>query len=336
MAHIQQIEVHLPEKILTNDELANVFPDWTAEKIFEKTGILERRIAAATETASDLAIKAAEKLFSSNPTQRHDVDFLILCTQAPDYFLPTSACIVHEALALSPECGAIDVNQGCSGYVYSLSLATGLVEAGLARNVLVITADTYSKSINEMDKSVRTLFGDGATASIISASQGTLGKLGKFVFGSDGKGAKNLIIPTGGFREPRTKESSETFVDGNGNKRSRDNLFMNGANVMSFSLTEVPKAIDRLLNLSRETIDDFDFIVLHQANKFMLEALRKKIKVPRSKVPHHFSTFGNTVSSTIPIALHCMRQDGHLKKGTKLILCGFGVGYSWAACTLDV
>lgn len=334
-ARIVDIAMHLPQRILGNDELAAIYPDWSTEKILEKTGIAERRIAAPMETAGDLALQAAHNLFAQGTVSASDVDFIILCTQAPDYVLPTTACVLQNKLGISRNVGALDVNLGCSGFVYGLSLAKGLIETGAAKCVLLLTADTYSKYIHPMDKSVRTLFGDAAAATAIMAEESQVQSIGPFVFGTDGSGAKNLIVEAGLYRLPASSDTSTEHVDDSGNVRSLENLYMNGAEVMTFSLKEVPKAMEALLLKAEKTKGEIDFFVLHQANKFMLEALRKKLKIPEGKLPILVENCGNTVSSSIPIAMHQLLKQGQLQRGHQLMLVGFGVGYSWAACMLN-
>jgi 3-oxoacyl-[acyl-carrier-protein] synthase-3 len=335
-AKIADFACFLPSSTLSNDELAALYPDWPADKIYSKTGIRNRHIAAKDQTASDLAYEAALNLFKQSSIQPQDVDFVILCTQAPDHILPTSACILQERLGISRHSGALDINLGCSGYVYGLSLAKGLVETGAARCVLFLTADTYSKYIHPLDKSVRTLFGDGATATAIIASQDVNPQIYAFEFGTDGRGAKNLIVPAGLYRTPRSVETHVETVDQSGNTRSQEHLYMNGAEVMTFSLTEVPRAFDAVLNKAGCIKDDIDYFVFHQANKFMLEALRKKLAIPAEKMPILVEECGNTVSSSIPMALTQMKEQGQLKAGAKLLLMGFGVGYSWAGCVVHL
>lgn len=338
LSRIKDVATYFPEKILENKELASIYPGWSAEKIFEKTGISKRHIAAIDQTAGDLAYEAANNLFKQRGISVSEVDFIILCTQAPDHILPTTACILQNRLGISRNAGALDINLGCSGFVYGLSLAKGLVETGAARCVLLLTADTYSKYINPMDKSVRTLFGDAATATAIvgvDATQTTSDFIGPFVFGTDGSGAKNLIVEAGAFRLPRTSKTAEETTDDSSNVRSCENLYMNGAEVMAFSLKEVPKAAEALLVKANQSKESIDFFVLHQANKFMLEVLRKKLKLPIEKFPIMVDDCGNTVSSTIPITLYKMRAKGDLISGKKLVLIGFGVGYSWAACFIN-
>jgi 3-oxoacyl-[acyl-carrier-protein] synthase-3 len=338
-ARILDLAAHLPERVLGNEELAALYPDWSADKILAKTGIRERRIAASGETAADLAHAAAEKLFTQGRVARDEIDFILFCTQAPDYLLPTSACLLQERLGLPRSAGALDFNLGCSGFVYGLSLAKGLVDSGAARRVLLLTADTYSKYIHPQDRSVRTLFGDAAAATVIGADErkdaDAQSAIGPFVFGTDGRGARDLIVEAGGARRPHDAQSGVAQLDANGNVRSAENLHMNGAEVFAFSLREVPAAIDALLDKAGLAREDIDYFVLHQANRFMLDTLRKKIGIAPDKMPLHLEDVGNTVSSTIPMALVRMREGGQLVAGTRLMLVGFGVGYSWAATIIN-
>lgn len=335
-ARIADIAGHLPATILDNEELGRLYPGWSADKIFEKTGIRSRRIAAPEETAGDLAARAGEALFARGTVAPQDVDFVILCTQAPDYVLPTTACVLQHRLGIRTSAGALDVNLGCSGFVYCLSLARGLVETGAARCVLVLTADTYSKYIHPLDKSVRTLFGDGAAATAVVAGEGSGPAIGPFVFGTDGRGSDKLMVETGGFRNPRSEESAREYSDDSGNVRSRDHLYMAGADVLAFSLREVPRAAHALLDKAHTEKSAIDYFVLHQANRFMLESLRKKLDVEPARFPIHVEECGNTVSSTIPLALVAMREQGCFTTQKTLMLLGFGVGYSWAGCLLTL
>jgi 3-oxoacyl-[acyl-carrier-protein] synthase-3 len=325
-AAIRAIEYHLPERILTNRELAEAFPDWTVEKITGKTGIVERRLAAAEECASDLAVAAARKLFASGMCRPESIDFLLLCTQSPDYFLPTTACVLQDRLGLPTSAGALDFNLGCSGFVYGLSLAKGLIETGQAGNVLLLTAETYSKFLHPEDRGVRAIFGDAAAATLVQARDdapaGSLPWIGPFVFGTDGKGMNNLIVAKGGMRQ----ESAAVTTNG-----SADHLHMNGPEIFTFTLNAVPQAVKNLLERAGKGIDDIDLFVFHQANRFMLDHLRDRLKIPKEKFVVAMSHCGNTVSSTIPIALRDAANQQLLHPGQLVMLVGFGVGYSWGA-----
>jgi 3-oxoacyl-[acyl-carrier-protein] synthase-3 len=332
-ASLTAVEYALPDGILDNDHLASEFTDWTADKILAKTGIRQRHIAALDEFASDLAVAAATRLFDSGVCSRGDIDYLLYCTQSADYHLPTTACVLQHRLGLPTSCGALDFNLGCSGYVYGLGLAKGLIETGQATRVLLITADTYSKFIHPLDKSVRTLFGDAATATLISGRESDVPLIGPFVFGTDGSGANNLIVPSGSLRQPFIAEAPQ-IADGSGNIRTANNLFMNGPEIFNFTLRVVPPTVEKLLVRAQLGMGDIDLFIFHQANKFLLDHLRKKLNVPPDRFWVSMEDVGNTVSSTIPIAMKRATEAGKIRPGNLLMLVGFGVGYSWGSTLL--
>ncbi|HMH45528.1 MAG TPA: ketoacyl-ACP synthase III [Pyrinomonadaceae bacterium] len=332
-AAIKAIEYYLPREVLSNQQLSSEFPEWTMDKIEEKTGILERSIAAKEECSSDLGIEAARKLFASGACRSDEIDFLLLCTQSPDFFLPTTACLMQERLGIPRDAGALDFNLGCSGFIYGLGLAQGLIETGQAKNVLLITAETYSKFMNPGDKSVRTIFGDAAAATLIreldSGQNPSLPNIGPFIYGTDGRGGDNLIVRNGGMRNPRS--GCPATPDNQGNYRSDDNLYMNGSEIFAFTLRVVPNSVSSLLSRAGKRLEDIDLFVFHQANRYMLDHLRKKLNIPEEKFYIALRHCGNTVSSTIPIALKEALEEGKLKAGKIIMLVGFGVGYSWGA-----
>ncbi len=335
-AAIKAVTSFLPAGELTNDQLAEEFGMWHGNQIFEKTGVAVRHVSARDECASDLAVAAANKLFESGVCASEEIDFLVLVTQMPDYFMPTSACLVQNRLGLRTTCGAIDINLGCSGFIYGLAVAKSLVEAAVASTVLLITSDTYTKWINPKDRSTRTLFGDGAAATLVSGVESEYDLIGPFVLGSDGRGVKDIVVPAGGFRRPVTPETSIPREDETGSWRSEENLFMNGGEVLAFTIRTVPPVIDELLRKSGLTLDDVELVIPHQANKFMLERLRAKLKVPSEKYWIDMKESGNTVSATIPIAIESARNQGRLKSGDRALVAGFGVGYSWGAAMIRI
>ena len=335
-AAIKAVTSFLPAGELTNDQLAEEFGTWHGNQIFEKTGVTVRHVSARDECASDLAVAAANKLFESGVCASEEIDFLVLVTQMPDYFMPTSACLVQNRLGLRTTCGAIDINLGCSGFIYGLAVAKSLVEAAVASTVLLITSDTYTKWINPKDRSTRTLFGDGAAATLVSGVESESDLIGPFVLGSDGRGVKDIVVPAGGFRRPVTPETSIPREDETGSWRSEENLFMNGGEVLAFTIRTVPPVIDELLRKSGLTLDDVELVIPHQANKFMLERLRAKLKVPSEKYWIDMKESGNTVSATIPIAIESARNQGRLKSGDRALVAGFGVGYSWGAAMIRI
>ena len=330
-AVIQGIDHYLPTGRLTNEELAALYPTWTAEKIMDKTGVRERAIADEGECASDLAFRAAERLLGRTGFDRSKIDLLVLCTQSPDYFLPTTACLLQDRLGLPTSVAAFDYNLGCSGFPYGLAIARGMIDSGFASNALLLMADTYSRFIHPLDKSVRTLFGDAASAVLITAAERDRPALGPFVFGTDGAGATNLIVPRGGLRGPLPVEPLAETTDESGNVRTDANLRMNGPAIFEFAARRVPGLVAELLARAELTLDDVDHVVLHQASEFMLRYLQRKMRIPEKKFAMHFAHCGNTVSSTIPIALQHLVDNGRVKRGDVILTAGFGVGYSWAA-----
>lgn len=332
LTRISAVEYYLPSKKLTNAQLNVAFPEWTVDKIMEKVGISTRRVAGGDEFTSDLAVAAAQQLFEKNNIYTADIDYLILCTQSPDYFLPTTACLVHERLKLPLTAGAVDINQGCSGFVYGLGLAKGLIASGDIRNVLLITADTYSRFLHPKDKGNRSIFGDGAAAVLISsANEG--GGIGSVVYGTDGRGAGNLIVKNGALRFPKTEDQS-LKEDDEGNLFNDNYLFMNGTEIFNFTLVSVPDLVRNILKKNQLQQEDIDLFIFHQANKFMLDYLRKKIKIRPERFFISMEHSGNTVSSTIPIAMKHAWVEGKIKPGAKVLIAGFGVGYSWGGTIL--
>jgi len=327
---ISKIEYILPENVLTNDELSKRFPEWTPESIEEKIGIAKRHIVAENETAKDLALKVGQKILAEE--DRESIDFLILCTQSPDYFLPTTACILQHELGLRTNIGAFDFNLGCSGYIYGLGICKGLIEANIAKKILFITSETYSKHINSQDKSNLTIFGDAAAATIIECSE--TNQIMDFVLGTDGKGSNNLIIPNGGLRNKYDINAEN--IEENGIIRTNNNLYMNGPEIFNFTIQRIPSLIKDVLNKHNLTMEDITYCIFHQANKYMLEYLKKKLKVPDEKFCLNMKNVGNTVSSTIPIALKDSMDNKIIKEGNLILLVGFGVGYSWGGTVVKI
>lgn len=323
-ASLGPIAVYLPEAVEDNARLESEFPKWNMDLIYEKTGIRARHIAAPDQCASDLGVAAAERLFAEHDIDRQSIDFLLFCTQTPDYPLPTTACLIQDRLGLPTSIGALDYNLGCSGYVYGLALADGLIRSGAARRVLLITAETYSKYIDPTDRSLRTIFGDGAAATLIDAAAEP--SLGSFVFGTDGRGADSLMVTKGGARpaaqalQPRKR------------KRWPSDLIMDGPELVKFALDVVPPLVDRLLDGAGWTRDDVDMYLMHQATSFMLDHLRNRLDLEEDHVPMALRDYGNTVSSTLPLLIRDLRDDGRLRPGRRTLLVGFGVGFSWAGC----
>lgn len=330
-AKIIDISCYLPEKVLTNQDLIEEIGDPGIEKIAKIAGVRKRHVVAQNETALDLAYQSCKTIIQNNDKDK--IDFLILCTQSPDYYLPTSACILQDKLGLRKNIGALDFNLGCSGYIYGLALARGLIEANIAENVLLVTAETYSKHIHHKDKGNRIIFGDGATSSIIqrSSEEGIM----EFSLGTDGSGYANLIVPNGGLRNKYDKDAREIVSD-SGSVRTANHLYMNGAEIFNFTIEEIPKTFFDVIEKNNLRFDDIDYFIFHQANEYINSFLRKKLDIPPEKYYLNMEIVGNTVSSTIPIALKDCFNRNILSMGNKVLLLGFGVGYSWGATIINI
>lgn len=330
MAYIKAISYDLPERVVTNEELVKEFPEWSVEKVAQKVGVDSRHLAADDETAGDMAEKAARKLFDEYGIDPKSIDFLMLCTQSPDYFLPSTACVLQDKLGIPTSAGAFDYNLGCSGCIYGMAIAKGLIAAGIAKNVLLLTAETYNKYLHPSDKSNRSIFGDGAAACLISTDG--FAKIGEFVLGTDGSGANNLIVKTGAARQ---KVATGKYVeDEEGHIWYDDYLYMNGGAIFNFTLDAVPAMMKEILEKNHLEKDNIDYYVFHQANKFMLNTIRKVCVLPKDKFYVNLATTGNTVSSTVLIGLKDCMSNGIIRAGDNVMISGFGVGLSWGGTIL--
>jgi 3-oxoacyl-[acyl-carrier-protein] synthase-3 len=327
-AHLSGISYYLPKNKIDNAMISNEHPEWSIEKISTKIGINNRWTADKDEFVSDMAIQAAELLFAEYHINREDIDFILLCTQSPDYVLPTTSCIIQDKLKLPTHIGALDFNLGCSGYIYGLGLAKGLIQSGQANNVLFLTADTYSKLIHTKDKSNKTLFGDAATATLVSSTapkERLSFDLLDFCYGTDGSGYDNLIVKNSGAK--RYAAESSDILDEEGKYIKNDSyLYMDGTKIFNFTSFNVPPMIQNILEKNRLTDQDISFYIFHQANSFMLDFIRKRCKIDKDKFFVSMDDVGNTVSSSIPIALKRLIQKN--VDFNHILLCGFGVGLS--------
>lgn len=319
-ARIGAISYHLPNTMEGSDALQRDNPDWDIPKILEKTGIKNRYIAAPGETAVDLAFEAGNKLLAGIKA-REGIDLLVLVTQSPDYILPTSACILQERLGLPKNCMAFDVNLGCSGFVYALSIAGGLIESGVVNKGLILCADTYSKYIEKNDRTCRPIFSDGAAAILVEGSD--VDCIGPFEFGTDGAGYDRLIVKHGGARE-----------SGQAGAFCRGSLVMHGSDVFLFTMRVVPPCVNNLLGRAGLTLENIDLFIFHQASRLVIENIVRTMSLDKDKVFTNFENIGNTVSASIPIALKDAAMQGRLKEGDTVMLIGFGVGLSWGAALI--
>ena len=323
-AAIGPIAVHLPERVETNAQLQAEFPSWDMDLIYEKTGIAQRHIAAPDECASDLGVEAAKKLFLQHDIDPSSIDFLLLCTQTPDYPLPTTACLMQERLGLPTSVGALDFNLGCSGYVYGLAMADGLIRTGSVQRILLITAETYTRFIHPTDRSLRTIFGDGATATLVDAADEP--SLHGFRYGTDGSGADTLLMTKGGARPAQQAHKPRH------RQRWESDLYMDGPALITFTVDAVPQLVNEVLAATGLERADIQYFLMHQATRKMMVYLYDRLELDEEQAPIILDDCGNTVSSTIPIVIDRLRSAGKLQPGVRSMLVAFGVGWSWAGC----
>jgi len=325
---ICDIAYHLPSSIVTNEELQTQNPKWDMSNVEERSGVVKRHIAKDNETSLDLAYEATQKLFAQNPGLDKKIDGIIFCTQSPDYIMPPNSCILQKMLDLPKDIFAFDFNLACSGYIYGLALCQGLIASNIIRNILLVMAETYSKYIHEQDRSARVLFGDGAAATWLSASNSDEMIL-DIECSTSGKNFEKFIIPAGGCRLPKSEETSTPAKDYSGNIRTQENIHMDGLGILMFVKSMIPKQIYALLDRNSMSIDEIDLFVFHQASGVALDSLEALMKIKPEKVFRNIRDIGNTVSASIPIALTDAKKCGRIKKGDTVLLCGFGVGLSW-------
>jgi 3-oxoacyl-[acyl-carrier-protein] synthase-3 len=323
-AGIGPIAIYLPAKTEDNGILQAEFPDWNMSVIGSKTGIDVRHIADPSQCSSDLGYLAAERLFAEFDIDRRTIDFVLFCTQTPDYALPTTACLLQDRLGLRTDCGAMDFNLGCSGFVYGLAMADGLIRTGSARRILLITAETYTKLIHPTDRSLRTIFGDAGAATLIEAvSEPTIWG---YRYGTDGSGANTLMALGGGFRR------GEDAIQPRHRKRWPSDLYMDGPSLISFTVGKIPETVEKILQAAAISRDGIKYYLFHQATAKLLQQLRVVLQLEEWQLPIRLDGVGNTVSCTLPILIKQMRESGELRRAEQQLLVGFGVGWSWAGC----
>lgn len=322
----------VPEQVRQNTEWEASFGAETVRKIIASTGIVQRHVSTAI-CSSDLCFDAAQRMLGELGWDPQEVGILVFVSQSPDYILPATSFPLHERLGLSKSCAVFDINLGCSGYVYGLWVLSSLLTQSSAQKGLLLVGETNSRLNSSEDRGTSLLVGDAGTATALEKSAAA--PRAHFVLGSDGAGYSHLMIPAGGMRTPHTAETLKRKVREDGSIRSDGEGLMNGAEVFAFTLREVPKMFKELREISAAE-DEVDYYVLHQANKFMLDHLMAKLKVPSEKVPLSLDQYGNTSSASIPLTVAARLRDAVRQKSCRLMVAGFGVGFSWAAARIDV
>jgi len=303
------------------------------DRIKKTIGLDERRVSDADTTSVDLCEAAAQKLFKGLDLKKKDVDGLIFVTQTPDHFQPSNAAIIHGRLGLDNSCASFDINLGCSGYVYGLWMAHMMVASGTCNQVLLLAGDTISKFVNPRDRSTAPLFGDAGSATLIEKTEANTKSF--FSLHTDGSGNDFIKVPAGGFRCPTTEKTTVEYEDDKGNWRSKNDIYMNGGEVFNFSIKTEPAAINEILEYSQKMIKDVDYVVFHQANKYIITNIAKRLKLPLNKVPcETVSKYGNQSSASIPSTINDALSEKVSTSQQDIILSGFGVGLSWASASI--
>ena len=312
----------VPGNIVKNRELDLFVNEQEAEKFISVTGIAEKRHVSPNQCTSDLCYSAAEELIKKLNWNKEDIEVLVMVTQTPDYVVPNTSIILQDRLGLPKSCVCFDVPLGCSGYVYGLSIISQFLQNGGFKKGLLLVGDTLSKQCSTLDKSTYPLFGDAGCATALEYNEGS-----EMLYNlwSDGSGYSSIIVPDGGYRNPLTEKSLLQEADAEGNTRSRINTYMNGTEVFSFGISEVPKEIKKFVAHFDLDMSKIDFTFFHQANKFMNEMIRKKVGLTKEQVPYSLDRFGNTSSATVPVTIATL---GDSIKNTEVLMCGFGVGLS--------
>ena len=328
---ISAISACVPKNIVDNKTLINILPEEDVLKTIENIGVKEKRFVDKDACSSDLCFKAAEQLLTENNIDRDSIDALIFLSQTPDYKIPATAPILQHRLGLPKTTLCFDMNLACSGYVYALSTAFAYASLQGINRVLLLVGETFSKITSPLDKVNAPLYGDAGTATLVE--KGDFADA-HFILCSDGSGKDAVIIPAGECRKPTTEENLKEVEMEDGNIRSEHQIFMDGMDVFNFALSVVPKSIKEMMNTVQITMNEVDYIVFHQANKFMTDFFAKRLKYPLDKVPYCIDRYGNTSSSSIPLTIVSEIKTDDLK-GKKLILCGFGAGLSWATALVE-
>jgi 3-oxoacyl-[acyl-carrier-protein] synthase III len=317
-----------------NRELNSEYQGWDEagrELFIQTTGISERRVASHGICTSDLCFSAAQKLLQELEWNPESIDLLVFVSQSPDYFLPATSILLHNRLGLGSHAMAFDINLGCSGYVYGMSVVSSLFSNPGINRALLLVGDVSTPSVNPKDKTTYPLFGDAGTATALE--RGDVDAW--FNLQSDGKGKDAIIIPGCGTRNPLSDETYREIEIEPGVVRHQRDLHLDGMEVFSFALREVKPNIEELIRSSGSQLGDFDHFIMHQANRLMNESVRKKLKFPAEKTPYSLNEFGNTSSASIPLTIVTRLQDQLRSKNNKLLLSGFGVGFSWGSAVVS-
>lgn len=321
----------VPDNYKAVESFSDRFGEEATKRFTEGTGIHSIYNALPEQTAGDLACAAAEELFAKTGIARDKIDLMVFVTQSPDYRRPSTACVLQKRLGLKIDCSTTEINLGCSGFVYGLQNALSMMSTSDAEYGLLLIGETASKLVNPMDKSIVMMYGDaGAAVLLKKTGEQVITTLLK----SDGARYRAIVLPAGGFRD--MNPSHDIFVCSDGNERSLYDIFMDGTSVFSFSITDVPKTIKEYVALTETSIQDYDAVVLHQANHYILKQIVRRIKADVDKVPVSLDRYGNTGGISIPLTLCDKYGDDTGKNKIRVLMSGFGIGLSWGVSSLYI
>lgn len=332
---INDIACYLPQNRLTSDDLYALNPGWDMKKIEDRTGVSIRRISDAGETSLDMGVLACNKLFDRNPGLYEKIDGILFCTTTPDYLLPQNSYVLHKELNFPPTVFCLDIGLACSGFVYSLAVARGLIATGVARDILIVTAESLTKFVHDHDRSCKPLFSDGASATWVSASKASKGII-DMDFGAMGKAYDAVYIPAGLCRMPVSHETKRQTTDSSGNIRTSENLFLDGKRVLAQIGSHIPRQVRMLLNRNQLSMDDIDLFIFHQGSKLILDSLQRLLRIPPEKNFRNYQYVGNTSSASIPMALRDALDQEIIKSEDRVLISGFGSGLSWGTAILEI
>lgn len=324
----------VPARIITNYDFDLYFNKQDIKEIVDKIGVRERRFADENTCSSDLCFAAAEKLLSEMNIKRDEIDLLVFISQTPDYRMPATSVLLQQRLGLPTNTIAFDINLGCSAFLYGLAVVYSMMSGGQIRKALILDGETRSKVYSLRDRKTGFLFGDAGIASLIECGQ----RFGKsyISLNSDGSRESLIKINAGGYRKMSSCETvKENVVDEYGNIRSEEQGYMNGADVFTFVIREVPKDFYHLLEFSGSDLSQIDYFIFHQANSYINGYLIKKLKLPSDRVPSTIEKFGNTSSVSIPLTITSELKD-KVSTRKRLLLSGFGVGLTWGTAIIDL
>lgn len=307
--------IYLPKKIVHNDDFIDKYSDWNSKKTLEQTGVESRHYIDKDESSAILGYEALKNLIETYHIDINSIDFLICVTETPDNILPATAYKIHQLANLPKKCGAYDINHGCAGFTYGLMTAYNFIQANNANNVILINVDTLSIFMEHSEKAIQTLIGDGAAACFINRE--VCNNISKFVYGTDSTGYDRVIV------KHRNDDPNKPLY-----------LHMDGMDVFSFAMHNIQHIVNEILEINNLTIDDIDMVIVHQANKMILEFIKRRLKLPDDRFYINMRYTGNTSGATIPIAIHDLYVNNKLKNNQNILVLGFGVGYSWCGTVI--